>query len=271
MPVLKVWTCRRNIKTAIVVANLEIPHVISKANKKLGINGISIVLEKDGTSIDESDILKFYIEEIFIILQNGETWSQNCEKNTIEKSDSQPELDAPPAEINDTTSNAESVPVENNDNQENVNNNAQSTKTTETPEDTHEKTIASILEGRNFSDWEGYKIPWVTIDSFTLKELQSGKEITKSLKQKLLTRIVDDMRSFNKYIPRKAFEQVAAELRDRYPTSFEEKLRNGLRCAQGFANTVRKMINYNNNSNRPHMTDNLNKKLKIPINKRIYW
>ncbi|XP_031785954.1 uncharacterized protein LOC107981207 [Nasonia vitripennis] len=271
MPILKVWTCKRNKRTAIAVVNVDIRHVLSTANKKLGVNGISIVLEKDGTVIDESDILQEYSQEILIILQNGETWQQNCQVLTSENSNTQPNAVDISAEIisNDNVSNTKSVPaVENKDNQENAVDNAQSKEDTETPLDTQEKTIASILKDRLFSDWEGYKILWITIDSNTLKELQGDKEIDKSLKQQLITRIVDDMRGFDKHLPRKAFQKVAAELRDHYPKSFEEKLRNGQRCGQGFENTVRKMMNYNNNSNRPHRLDNLNQKLKVPINQR---
>lgn len=271
MPVLKVWTCKRDVRTAICVTTFDIRHVLSTANKKLGINGISIVLEKDGTSIDESNILQSYSQEILLILQDGETWQHNGQILTSENSNTQPDAVDISVEINDNTSNTKSATaVENIDNQENVANNAQSKENTETLEDTHEKTIASILNDRQFSDWEGYKIPWITIDSSTLKELgcKDGKEIDPSKKQKLITRIVDDMRSFDKHIPLKAFQKVAAELRDLYPNSFEEKLRNGKRCGQGFENTVRKMSNYNNNNNRPHRSDSLNKKLNVPINKR---
>ncbi|EZA52386.1 hypothetical protein X777_08889 [Ooceraea biroi] len=46
---------------------------------KLGINGSTLVMEKDGTNIDDNDVLKFCSGETFMLLQAEEFWSPQNE------------------------------------------------------------------------------------------------------------------------------------------------------------------------------------------------
>lgn len=52
------------------------------ASVKLEINGSTLVLEKDGTEVSDSDILLYLKEETFILLQPGETWKSPVSEET---------------------------------------------------------------------------------------------------------------------------------------------------------------------------------------------
>lgn len=283
MPVIEIWTCDRVTKTSIVVPDFKVARVLSKVNQKLKINGCTIVRENNGTTIDEDDALKHYRSEALMVLQKDEVWSETCGKkvsdteldellgnydnvdgiNSVEENVSETVLKKSITEdtVEDTPTDQEKI-IENG-----------ATTSESLPVDTSEAvgtsdTVKSILASKKISSWDEYKIPWVTIDANILQKLNDGCPITDSNKQNFITRVVDEMRFFEKHIPRNVFEKVAIDLRDAYPKSFEDRLRNGQRMGEGIATVVNKMVNYNNNQNRPHMTESLNSKLKIPINKR---
>lgn len=69
-------------------------------------------------------------------------------------------------------------------------------------------------------------------------------------------------------IPLAAFIPVVTELRDVYPDNFEERLRNGQRCGEGYTNSLRIITNYNNNQNQPYLNKSLGNNLKIQVNSR---
>lgn len=73
----KVWSANRKKKISLMIMESDnmISDLITKSSIKLGIEGTTIVLEKDGTLIDDNDVLKFCFAEILILLQPEEHWS----------------------------------------------------------------------------------------------------------------------------------------------------------------------------------------------------
>ena len=84
----RVWSCDRLKKASIIIgeSNNMIQDVINKSNNKLEINGTLLVLEKDGTPIDEDLALNYYGKEILILLEEGESWiDKNLSNSDVEK------------------------------------------------------------------------------------------------------------------------------------------------------------------------------------------
>ncbi|KAJ8666408.1 hypothetical protein QAD02_008070 [Eretmocerus hayati] len=76
MIALKVWSCDRSIKRAVLISReLTTWTVLKEATKKLGYHGVQLVLEGDGTVIDDDQILQYFKDQIFISLKDAEEWS----------------------------------------------------------------------------------------------------------------------------------------------------------------------------------------------------
>lgn len=77
----KVWCVNRKKKASLVINQCDtmLSKLITKSNVKLGIAGTTLVMEKDGTLVDDNDVRQFYSGETFILLQTGETWSPQHE------------------------------------------------------------------------------------------------------------------------------------------------------------------------------------------------
>lgn len=88
--VFKVWTHDCHSKKAVVLTSLDnlLKKVLIKANDKLQIAGTSIVVAKDGTEVDDDEILDAFQNdgEIFMILQENETWSPISEEGKDDNS-----------------------------------------------------------------------------------------------------------------------------------------------------------------------------------------
>lgn len=266
MPVLKVCSLNRQNKLAVPVTSYDIKTVLVAVSKRINIKGSRIVLEKDGTGIVDNETLNHYNtkeETTFMILQAGESWcAENvvCSKEVMDES----RKENIPADCN----NAATEPVQQENGSQATDDNPVNAETSQPNEQNAEVAIDSVLESKKIINWNDFKIPWITIDPNVLDDLRKKKKIDSKSVQKVVTRIVDEMRYFSKHIPKSAFTNVALQLRDAYPKSFEDVNRDGERCGDGYHTVLQKMTNYNNNENRPHMRKSLSNDLKIPLNKR---
>ncbi|XP_011502470.1 PREDICTED: uncharacterized protein LOC105365895 isoform X2 [Ceratosolen solmsi marchali] len=72
----KIWDSWRNIRKGLVVSNLE--ELVHRGKEKLGIpinENVVLVLESDGTQIDDGEYFKTLSNNtILILLRNGESW-----------------------------------------------------------------------------------------------------------------------------------------------------------------------------------------------------
>uniref|UniRef100_A0ABD2WXB1 CIDE-N domain-containing protein n=1 Tax=Trichogramma kaykai TaxID=54128 RepID=A0ABD2WXB1_9HYME len=73
----KVWDSWRNVRKGLVVGNYE--ELILKGKEKLGLTSnekVSLVLESDGTQVDDCDYFKTLSNNtVLLLLRNGERWS----------------------------------------------------------------------------------------------------------------------------------------------------------------------------------------------------
>lgn len=77
------------------------------------------------------------------------------------------------------------------------------------------------------------------------------------------------MRCIKRLIPEPALLLVAKQMRDAYPNTFEERLKNGKRAGNGVNRIIRKMRDHNNYLNRiRESSKSVTVTLKIPSAKR---
>jgi len=77
----KVWSVDRKNKISLLIHPSEnmLSELIAKSNAKLGITGSILVMEKDGTVVDDNDVLQYCSTETFMLLHSGEFWSSQNE------------------------------------------------------------------------------------------------------------------------------------------------------------------------------------------------
>lgn len=77
----KVWSANRKQKVSLVINQSDnvLSELITKSNNKLGIKGSTLIMEKNGTNVDDNDVLKFCSGEILMLLQAEEFWSPQNE------------------------------------------------------------------------------------------------------------------------------------------------------------------------------------------------
>ena len=110
MHVVKVWSADRKKKAAIMLFSTEnmMRNIMETGSKKLNIVAHKIVLEEDGTEMDEDEILLFFMTEMksFILLEFGQEWvsanpnteddfSQQREETTSKESCSTNDMQSP--------------------------------------------------------------------------------------------------------------------------------------------------------------------------------
>ena len=74
--VFKVWASDRSRKISFI-APCSVPDVIARGSQKLNIAGNRLVLESDGTEIEENDVLQHFSPQALIILKANEVWKEN--------------------------------------------------------------------------------------------------------------------------------------------------------------------------------------------------
>jgi len=85
-----VWSTDRKNKISLILRESDnmLTDLITKSNNKLGIVGSVLVLEKDGTVVDDNEVLKFCSSEILMLLRPEESWSVQNETAVNISSDS---------------------------------------------------------------------------------------------------------------------------------------------------------------------------------------
>lgn len=219
--------------------------------------GNCLVLEADGTEIDDDEILKYYAElsSIFIILNTNEHWQPNC--TTIETDDTQ----------NSITENANSqnlkyftiVPqfenIQSPDNnsqlhqQESTSSNSEIVIQPETSLSASASSIVvdadaavispdvvddiQIISSTKLTSYDkklqfsNYKFDFKSIPSIINDELNAGKTLNISLKNDFIHHVVNALRKISLAIPMDIFRNVAKEITNKYPQGFSILDKNG--------------------------------------------
>lgn len=242
----KVWSANRKQKISLVIMESDnmISELITKSNIKLGINGIIIVLEKDGTVIDDDNVLKFCSNEILLLLQPEECWSPpqhelhsmaSCDTLSVHSS-----LTDSPSFSSSSSSRLDLSP----------------------------KHVSHAISQFNTEEtWTNFCIPWESLEPSVLKELEAGNR-NKYVINTVIKRVVSEMRNIQEIIPTKAFKIVAQKIVEKHPEIFKDIDEDGKCFGDGTHTTFVKLRDRNCYLNRPHMKRSLSRSLNIPLKKQ---
>lgn len=201
------------------------------ASQKLQIAGASLVLESDGTVVDEG--LEFFSKHTLLLLARNERWCSG--KIDMISLNSASTIDESLCDITDSeylqSLSTKPVPAlvyynETNEEAENIENSTVGLHT-----------------------WINYEVPWSQMSKKDLKNCKNNKEDPCTTRN-LVKIIVNDMRTYKLNIPLKAFRIVAEKVVKKYPVFMDKKF-NGKVYGQGIDGLVDRLINRNNYLNRP--------------------
>ncbi|KAM0734103.1 hypothetical protein ACS0PU_012468 [Formica fusca] len=239
----KIWSANRKQKISLVINQSDnmLSELITKSNNKLGINGYTLVMEKDGTNVDDNDVLKFCSGEIFMLLQSEEFWSPQNE-----------------TELHSTAS-CDTLSIHSDS--MSIFSSSSSTRHVSSP-----TTVSHIkIQSDNNEIWTSFHIPWDNLEPTVLKELEVGNR-SKYIIHTVVNHIVSEMRNLQEFIPSKAFKIIAKKVIEKYPQTFKDMDEDG-KCFGDGGHTYLKLRNRNCYLNRPHMKRSLSRSLNIPLKK----
>ncbi|KAJ8682452.1 hypothetical protein QAD02_018244 [Eretmocerus hayati] len=267
---LKVWTCNRSTKKCITIADLNSPtllnEVLARADQKLGIKGKRIVLECDGTEVDDELILKKFKDDRFIILEEDEEWLPPNSPTTPPVADTSQPLAQVDMNVDQNVQliarnengNIEVLrePIgaversqDSDDNQsENVENH-QPTAVTDEPAQPVNPLVQQALEMRNISSWDDFVIHWESFSPNILKKLEHGDRDDTTI-NKCVEKVVEEMRYFTEELVQNDFVNVAKMMLATYPKTFEDRKPDGTRLGNGYNSLVKRLKNRNTHVTR---------------------
>lgn len=264
MAIFKVWNKDRTKKVFInindniqTLASLMKLLFLLSALTKLKINGSKIVLERDGTEIDEDEVLDVFGKEILILLENEEKWQPD---NYISAINLDSSFDSSPAlstastltYISDASHNIDLPSCSNvedpsilvvipPDNSQNTDLLSQPTVPTDVPK---------LTPTTEFT-WSKFDIPWDKIPNYMLQACANSKP-EKANVTEIVHVIVNAMRDIKTNIPYRAFRIVGRKLADRFPKCFLDYDEDGTVLGDGMYGIVSKLHVRNSYLNRPH-------------------
>ncbi|CAG9764333.1 unnamed protein product [Ceutorhynchus assimilis] len=218
----KVVDSRRENRVMVIIKDEAdiYGQLIWKASLKLQKNGDRLALEKDGTIIDEEEILLLLENEILMLLEEGEKWRAPV---PIEGAFCQTERSV----ILETSPSKNSSILRQNPEQDNPN---------------IPRAVGFSNSQVNLEVWKNFNIPWSQMSTFVEARLKK-----KVIDKRFIQFIIDEMRTITPKISIKACRIIAAKVIQKYPDVFKAKDKNGHQLAS-------KLLDRNNYLNRPHKT-----------------
>lgn len=217
--------------------------------QSVGLSGDRLVLESDGTEIEDSDILVHCAGETLLILGEGEIWASNSSISPANKV-TEWLLDMPigsPPKIH-TNSTCENV----------------SLSTTMTMSSGALSSDGPYATETIKSTFFNFEIPWDKMPCYITSILTEKKRIGIQIND-FVHIVVNELRQISFYIPMAVFRNVAGKIACRYPESFGHTDENGEIVNSTLIYLVTKMVNHNNYLNRSK-TSTLSP--TIPLKKR---
>ncbi|KAI4470365.1 hypothetical protein MML48_1g11341 [Holotrichia oblita] len=156
---------------------------------KLAINGERLVLESDGTEIDNDAILLHVKNEILILLQTNEIWTECTPSklpSTVTASSGQT--------LNSTTSSQSCGSISQNERKEFLSQN----------------------------EWNHFEIPYEKFTKTMLEACENGDGSNKSVKTQVVHIVIDELRRINERIPLRILKETARALASKYPKMFTD-------------------------------------------------
>ncbi|KAJ8684811.1 hypothetical protein QAD02_020604 [Eretmocerus hayati] len=243
-----------NKRRTIEIVNFNdssVADVLDKASDILGITGVSIVLESDGTVIDNVRALQDFQTEKLIILEQNESYRErNIESPTTHSQSELPLQDKNQNTARDTSKNSSDTsndtPSDDLDRENRPNTDRASTPPAQEGQDPALKSpdlIGKTLQKRKIECWDEFKIPWESFSTEDLVKLQKGVRGDKELVNNCVRRV--------------------------FPETFEERKPDGQRLGNGYNTLADQLLNHAHNCNRPNKRpQSLNASFGVPPAKK---
>lgn len=232
----KIWSADRQKKTAVVSPMCDnlLLSVIATASAKLDINGSILVLESDGTVIDEDEVLTSFEKEIFLLLECNEIWF--------------------PAYVHAPTSSTSTISLHDTT----LHDNSSEPSDADSPE-----------KSPQWSLWNNFEINWQDIPSAAIEKCEKGNK-TKALVNLIINAVIDQLRTVKTEIPSKVLKCIARKMGEKYSQIFTDFDDDGCVIGDGIYSTYRKLLDRNNYLNRQNTSQkqSLLGKLNVPLSKR---
>lgn len=187
------------------------------ASHKLQINGSSLVLEKDGTCIEDSEVLLFSQNDVLLLLTRSENWLAASEQAFLS--------------LNNTLSHNETemseIPV--------ISIPADETVCSEEP-----SLLSAPVETNCLIRWDDFKIPWEMLSPSTLASYQSGQSSWQQYQQ-FVKLIIDRMKELSSTLTTDALKIVAKKAASKYPQTFQDRDDDGKVISDGIFSLLDRM------------------------------
>lgn len=240
--------------------------LIFLASQKLGYAGEALVIDNDGSLIDEDEILPLIKNETLVLVGIGQNWQHKSNAafmttyNTTENvqiiTKESPVYDE--NKLNETQAVFQYILTDPNQPSTSV----QCPQTYYVAEKPHEieTNLAQIqnvqpqrteLKGCNQEvSWKNFQIPWNKVPDYIIKQFADGLKNKQSI-TRLIHIVVGDMRSIKTLIPVKAFKLAAYKIIDKYRIIFEDVDEDGVTLGDGSGSLTARLQERNNYLNRP--------------------
>lgn len=245
MSVFKVWSSDRN-KRVCFICQCTVDLVIANANLKLGINGIHLCLECDGTEIDSDEVLEIFRKEIFILLDENESWVQGSSSTNFNFPI--PSTSTNQEEINGIDNNGS---IDHEANIENVRADGFNDVTGAVEQngqnpfhDNVHRVDPNAVQEINVNVWQNYEYDWTNLDRKHIQKLEE-RSTDKRIKQEVVHKVIDQMRDISTTIPCVVLRNVSQKIVAKYPDTFEDR-KNGKRFSRGYNNLYHSLLSRNN-------------------------
>ncbi|KAJ3639917.1 hypothetical protein Zmor_003245 [Zophobas morio] len=233
MLAFKIWNVSRTKKVFVAIEEDEqmLLVLVAKASEKLQIDGSTLVLETDGTVIDDETVLKMVEKEVLILLTKEECWVS---------------ADVALASAS-FISQASTVTI------------------SSSSSSSHE---LSPFETEENKTWVDFEIPWQCLPKSVIRECEEGFK-TGDCRSKVINMIVDNVREFTKHAEIDKFRAVAKQIVAKYPKQFADVDDDGIVIGDGNHTILKRLVDRNNYLNRPHKrSPNATYVTDIPLGKR---
>lgn len=214
---------------------------IFPGSRKLGITGVMVTLESDGSVIDEDDILLSVAKETLILLEYGQFWIPSSEIET--------DLAIP-------NSTFIHLPNDNNLDEGTVSNvfvinNATEKDTNVVSVNQNATTETENAKCNEEYRWCEFSPPWQKVPKNLITQCEAGNRIPQTITS-IVHIVVDEMRTISLRIPTKAFKIQATKMADKFPKMFRDFDEDNVVIGDGSSALQQKLMDRNNYLNRPH-------------------
>ena len=228
----------------------------------MGIPGEKIILEADGSEIEDDDALQFLNKEVLLILGGNEIWSSAAMGQL-----------SMPIDIDQADDNLQIL---------NLSDGMILNRNYNLPSTSHDHELSSLKSTITWSStalsssdsekigsqcatklFENFQIPWNKFPEHVKELLELGQNVDDHLNN-LIHLIVVELRQIAFFIPTVVLRQICHKLVAKYPSSFIQKDEVGNDTSFNNSIILTKLINHNNYLNRKSPSCSP----KIPLKKR---